>query len=83
MFSDGAIHTKFIEVQYQNFHKVYNGTEESIHDCRFSQEEGKLWMTFITVISLLVLPSSFYSMFLPIIMIFLFKIFYITVIVKA
>ncbi|KAK4566798.1 hypothetical protein RGQ29_002877 [Quercus rubra] len=31
----------FTEVLYQNLRKVTNGSEESIHYCRFPQEEGK------------------------------------------
>ncbi|KAG2726074.1 hypothetical protein I3760_01G095100 [Carya illinoinensis] len=31
----------FTEVLYQNLRKVSNGSEESIHYCRFPQEEGK------------------------------------------
>lgn len=34
----------FTEVLYQNLRKVSDGSEESIHYCRFPQEGGKVQM---------------------------------------
>jgi hypothetical protein len=41
----------FTEVLYQNLRKVSNGSEESIHYCKFPQEEGTVWMIFIRAFS--------------------------------
>jgi hypothetical protein len=58
----------FTEVLYQNLRKVSNGSEESIHYCKFPQEEGTVWMIFIRAFSfsyfLLLLLLLFYSFYL-------------------
>jgi hypothetical protein len=41
----------FTEVLYQNLRKVSSGSEESIHYCKFPQEEGTVWMIFIRAFS--------------------------------